>query len=102
MQNEQEKIKHELVAKRFYLLEDETLPEIKELHSVSTAIPLCNVIDWEGVTEDWHEDAPVKEMTAVIMPYETKFVHIPFQQFHKIMKRYREDGRAQSRWSKLN
>lgn len=102
MQNEQEKIEHELVAKRFYILQDENVPEIQDLHSVPTAIPLCNVVDWEGVTDDWHEEAPVSEMTAVIMPYETKFVHIPFKQFHNIMRRYRANGRAQTRWSKLN
>ncbi len=102
MQNSQDKIEHELVAKRFYILADETIPEIQELHSVNTAIPLCNVIDWEGVSNDWHEEAPVSEMTAVIMPYETKFIHIPFKQFHGIMKRYRQNGRDHARWSKSN
>ncbi len=102
MQNEQEKIEHEITAKRFYILQDENIPEVKDLQSVTTAIPLCNVIDWEGVTNDWHEDAPTREMTAVIMPYETKFVHIPFNQFHNIMRKYRENGRSQIRWSKLN
>ena len=92
MQNEQDKIEHELVAKRYYIAQDENVPEIQDLYSVNTAIPLCNVIDWEGVAEGWHEEAPVKEMTAVIMPYETKFIHIPFKQFHNIMRRYRKNG----------
>lgn len=83
MQNSQEKIEHELMAKRYYITQDEHLPEIQELHSVNTAVPLCNVIDWEGVTHDWHVDAPISEMTAVIMPYETKFINIPLSSFIK-------------------
>jgi len=102
MQNEQERIEHELVAKRYYIVDDPNLPEIQELESITTAIPLCNVIDWEEVASDWHEDAPIKDMTVVIMPYETKYVHIPFNQFHKIMRRYRENGRNERRWSSLN
>ena len=102
MQNEQGKIEHEIIAKRYYIVTDENLPEIQTLCSVATAVPLCNVIDWEAVTQDWHNEAPVKEMTAVIMPYETKFIHIPFKQFHKMMRRYREYGRTEKRWAGLN
>ena len=102
MENSQEKIEHEIVAKRYYIVVDENLPEIQELQTVTTAIPLCNVIDWESVAPDWHIEAPIDKMTAVIMPYETKIVHIPFRQFHNIMRTYRENGRRETRWSKFN
>ena len=102
MQNEQGKIEHELVAKRWYLVQDPTIPEIMELQSIRSAIPLRNVIDWEECDPEWHEDAPTERITAVVMPYETKFVEIPFNDFHNIMRRYRQHERGEARWPRVN
>ena len=97
MQNKPE-IEHEMVANRYWLEVNEGL-NTQELKIVRTAIPLCNVIDWEEIN-DLHKDAPI--LTAVVLPYETKFVDIPFDKFHRTMKNYRKNGREQRRWSISN
>lgn len=97
MQSKQE-IEHEIVADRYWVEVDEQL-NTQQLKVVRTAIPLCNVIDWEEIN-DLHEDAPT--LTAVVLPYETKFVNISFDRFHKTMKNYRKNGRDQKRWSISN
>lgn len=95
MQSKQE-IEYELVTDRWFLIadpleEEETIPQ-----KIKTAVPLRNVVDWECCDPDWHEDAPVENMTVVTLLYETKYVEIPFDEFHEIMKIYREDERKRA------
>lgn len=98
--HEKQEIEHELVARRYWLEPvNEALPDELELCSERTAIPLCNVIDWEEAS-NFHED--VEDITAVRLPYDTKFVNIPFSKFHGIMTRYRKNGRDANRWTRFN
>tara|TARA_R110000751_G_scaffold8281_2_gene33071 strand:+ start:1539 stop:1844 length:306 start_codon:yes stop_codon:yes gene_type:complete len=101
MQEEQE-IKHELVAKRYYITVDEEIPEILNLNTIPTALPLRNVVDWEQCDPQWHEDAPNENITAVVLPYETKFVEIPFKKFTRIMRQFRKHERNENKWSRFN
>ena len=94
-----QKIEHEIVAKRYWLEAEEHSPDIVELKECLTAIPLCNVIDWEELQE-FHDEAP--NLTAVMLPTETKFIGIPFKKFHGIMKKYRQNGREERRWIRFN
>lgn len=101
MQNGQEKINHEIVARRYFLIPNDAMPNFPELGSVMTALPLYNVIDWEEVEEDWHESAP-DGLTAVVFPYETKIVDVPFRKFHSMITHYKNNERRERKWSRFN
>jgi hypothetical protein len=95
MQSEQE-IEYEIVTQRWFLIADPLDEEECIPQKIKTAIPLRNVLSWEACDSDWHDNAPVERITIVTLLYETKYVEIPFDEFHEIMKIYRKDERERA------